>query len=87
MVAHASVEQALAGLRPSLAADGFDLRVGAVDGDVVQVVLAAKPAACLDCLVPDDMLTRLLADAIRAQDPSLDSVVLVKEGFDALTEH
>lgn len=87
MVAQSSVESALAGLRPSLAADGFDLRVGSVDGDVVQVVLEAKPAACLDCLVPDEMLTQLLTDAIRAQDPSLDRVELVKEGFDALSEH
>jgi Fe-S cluster biogenesis protein NfuA len=87
MVAQQTVESVLDTLRPSLAADGFDLRVGDVSGDVVQVVLAAKPAACLDCLVPDDMLTQLIADAIRREDSSLERVDLVKEGFAGLSGH
>ena len=87
MVAHQTVESALAVLRPGLAADGFDLRVGDVTDGVVQVVLEAKPAACLDCLVPDEMMTQMIADAIRREDPSLDRVDLVKEGFEGLTDH
>jgi Fe-S cluster biogenesis protein NfuA len=87
MVAQQTVESALAVLRPGLAADGFDLRVGDVDGGVVKVVLEAKPAACLDCLVPDEMMTQMIADAIRREDPSLDRVDLVKEGFENLSDH
>jgi hypothetical protein len=87
MVARDHVESALEVPRPSLAIDGFDLRVGEPVGDVVRVVLAAKLGACLDCLVPDAMLTQFPDDAIRGTDPSLDRVELVKEGFDALTGH
>jgi hypothetical protein len=87
MVAQQTVESVLAVLRPGLEADGFDLRVGELHEGVVQVVLAAKPAACLDCLVPDDMMTQMIDDAIRREDPSLDRVELVKEGFEELSEH
>jgi Fe-S cluster biogenesis protein NfuA len=83
MVEEHIVESALATLRPSLATDGFDLRAGRLgaDGDV-QVILEAKPGACLDCLVPDDLMAQVIDDAIRSQDPSLGRIELVRQGFD-----
>jgi Fe-S cluster biogenesis protein NfuA len=84
----ATVETALAGLRPALAADGFDLRLGSIESDgSVKVVLEAKPDACMDCLVPDEMLVQILDKAIRDQDAGLGSVVLDKVGFDAVAGH
>jgi Fe-S cluster biogenesis protein NfuA len=84
----ATVETALAGVRPALAADGFDLRLGSIGPDgSVKVVLEAKENACLDCLVPDEMLVQILDKAIRDQDAGLGSVVLDKVGFDAVADH
>jgi hypothetical protein len=87
MVQQNSVESALEMLRPGLAADGFDLRAGVLEDNDVQVILAARPDACLDCLVPDDLMIQIIDDSIRRQDPSLGAVELVREGFEAITEH
>jgi Fe-S cluster biogenesis protein NfuA len=81
------VESALEKLRPSLVADGFDLRASKRSDDgTVEVILEADPAACLDCLVPDGVIIQILEDAIREQDSSLSGVVLVKRGFDNIAE-
>jgi Fe-S cluster biogenesis protein NfuA len=85
MIETATVESALDSLRPGLAEDGFELRVGEIDGDDVRVVLAAGPGACLDCLVPDEFIVAMVQDLIRKQAGSLGSVHLVKEGFEAAT--
>lgn len=83
-----AVESALDILRPGLTSDGFELRIGSLDADgAVQVILEAKPDACLDCLVPEEMMVQMIETAIRDQDPSLERVVLIKSGFDTLTDH
>ena len=83
-----TVETALENVRPALAADGFDLRLDHIGADgSVGIVLEAKPDACLDCLVPDDMLVQILETAIREQGPGLDHVVLTKSGFEAVADH
>jgi Fe-S cluster biogenesis protein NfuA len=77
-----AVENALEGLRPGLAADGFDLRLLAIEpGGRVDIVLEAKPDACLDCLVPQEMLVQIIEAAIRERDTRLDRVVLTRSGF------
>lgn len=82
------VESALAKVRPALDADGFDLNLRSVAPDgAVEVVLAARPDACMDCLVPDEMLVQILETAIRAEGDGLAGVTLTKEGFDAVAEH
>jgi Fe-S cluster biogenesis protein NfuA len=84
----AAVETALNNVRPALDADGFDLRLDSVGDDgAVGVVLAARPDACLDCLVPDEMLVQIIETAIRDQEPGLRQVTLTKTGFDAVAEH
>lgn len=83
-----AVETALENVRPALAADGFDLRLENIaPGGAVEIVLEAKPDACLDCLVPDEMLVQIIETAIRDQDSSLDHVVLSKAGFEAVADH
>jgi len=85
---HGAIESALDTLRPSLASDGFDLSLLSADsGGVVEVVLTATPQACLDCLVPDDLMVGILDNAIRKVEPDLDHVELVKRGFDSVTTH
>lgn len=75
------LQDALAKLAPSLDADGFDLRLGDIAGDgTVQVLLEAKPNACLDCLVPQEMLLATIEKAISQEGESA-KVVLVRIGF------
>jgi hypothetical protein len=88
VIENSAVESALETLRPGLGSDGFELRVGAIAPDnAVQVILAATPDACLDCLVPDELIVSMLEDAIRQQDPAVSRVDLLKVGFDAVTPH
>ena len=88
MIQESAIESALATLRPGLSSDGFDLRVGEPqDGDDAQVILEAKPDACLDCLVPDAVMVQMLETAIRQKSPSLGKVELVRQGFDAVEGH
>lgn len=79
-----AVREAVASLRPSLDADGFDLKVATVtEAGTVEVILAASADACLDCLVPDDTLVAILDRAVRDREPGLQKIVLTKAGFDA----
>lgn len=83
-----AVEKALANVRPALAADGFDLRVGSIEADnSVRVILEAKPEACMDCLVPDAVLVAILDKAIRDQDPNVGTVTVDKVGFEGVEAH
>lgn len=76
-----AVEEALTELRPSLAADGFELKVDSLAGDDVEVGLVALPDACMDCLVPDDMMVGILETSIRRRWPEVGKVTLNKHGF------
>jgi len=84
----AAVETALDNVRPALDADGFDLRLDSLGDDgTVGIVLEARPDACLDCLVPDEMLVQIIETAIREQEPNLSRVTLARSGFEAVAEH
>jgi Fe-S cluster biogenesis protein NfuA len=81
------VEAALDELRPGLASDGFKLGLHELtsDGRIV-IAVEALPTACMDCLVPDDMLTLMLETVIRGRSPEAGVVEIVKVGFDT-AEH
>lgn len=84
----AAVEKALDNVRPALEADGFDLRLQQVVGEGdVEVVLEAKPDACHDCLVPDELLVQIIETAIRDEDPGVGRVTLIKVGFEGAASH
>ncbi len=77
------IERALESLRPAMGADGFELRLGSIDPDgSVRIVLEAGPNACMDCLVPDDVLVGILERTIRAEAPAVGRVVLEKRNID-----
>jgi Fe-S cluster biogenesis protein NfuA len=78
---------ALDSIRPGLEADGFDLYVKSETAGDVIVCLAATAEACLDCLVPDDLLQQIVESALREAAPGIRKVILVKEGFDAHPAH
>lgn len=87
MVETSAVEAALAQLQPSLDEDGFALSVGAISESGVEVILTVQqPDACLDCLVPDDLMVAMLRDAIskQAQVAEVGPVTLTKKGFEDL---
>jgi Fe-S cluster biogenesis protein NfuA len=78
-----AVEAALSELRPSLAEDGFELSLRDIIDGEASIVLTALPAACGDCLVPDDMLRSILHSAITSRTTDVSAVALLKVGFDA----
>jgi len=61
----AVVDRALDPVREGLEADGFRLTVeeGVAAGSV-RVVLSATPDACMDCLVPDEIMVAIIERAI-----------------------
>lgn len=83
-----TVDEALAGVRSGLEADGFKLYAHEVTegGDVV-VALEAGSADCLECLVPDAILERMLDSAVREQNPQVGTVSLLKIGFEGIEQH
>ncbi len=83
-----TVDEALAGVRTGLEADGFKLYAQSVTagGDVV-VALEAVTADCLECLVPDAILQRMMDQAVREKNPDLGVLTVVKVGFEGLDQH
>jgi hypothetical protein len=78
------IESALDTLRPGLAADGFELHTAPSEtADQVQVVLEATREACLDCLVPENILVGIIEDTIVACGVKGVRVKLIKKGFDS----
>lgn len=75
------IEAALDELRPSLDADGFELSLESVEDGAANVALTATPDACMDCLVPDEMMVSMLEGVIRDNEPSVTQVVLKKYNF------
>jgi Fe-S cluster biogenesis protein NfuA len=83
-----AIEAALDQLRTGLDADGFRLGLHRLDPDGrIVISLEALPEACLDCLVPDAMLTQMVEMAVRGHVPDAPGVELVKIGFDGDSSH
>lgn len=78
----AELSKGIEALAPMLDADGFELILGEVDQARVEVILRPKSAACLDCLVPDDMLRTILLAELQKHDSNVLRVDLVKQGFE-----
>jgi hypothetical protein len=82
-----NISGALDGIRSGLQADGFDLYVKEAMDESVVVCLEATPAACLDCLVPDELLLQIVESAVRTAEPGVREISLVKKGFAVLPAH
>lgn len=77
-----AAEEALRQLRPALTADGFDLRLGPARADgAVEIILEAKPGACVDCLVPDATVLSIIEMALGEAGGPSQRVILTKVGF------
>lgn len=81
-IAPEKLEQALDVLRPGLDSDGFQLSVEDIgDGGAISVALTATPEACMDCLVPDEMMVDMIKGVMQELEPGVRSVVLNKYGM------
>lgn len=82
-IARDRIEEALDVLRPGLDADGFALSIESVEPDgAVNVALTATPEACMDCLVPDEMMVSMIEGTMKEKDPGVDRVILKKYNFE-----
>jgi len=55
----------------TLAADGYRRQI-AETGDRVRVTITAGPEACADCLVPENLMRGILAQALGVPGDSID---------------
>ena len=60
-----AIEAALTPIRRSLQLDGFDLKVEAIDGGVVSILVFAGPDACLECLIPEEHFKLRIQDRLK----------------------
>lgn len=58
-----AVSEALGNMRRMLRADGYDLEIG-VEAGVVGLTVVATPEACEECLVPKQLFTTMVVDAL-----------------------
>ena len=70
-----SIEHALDPFRQSLAADGYGLRVDAVEAGVLRLSIVAQAGACEECLVPRALMTAMIQDSI-SQEPGIHEIEL-----------
>jgi hypothetical protein len=63
----AEIDEALAGLRGALNADGYEMRV-ALDGASLTVAVDAGPEACAECLVPKTLMLEMIRAVVPATD-------------------
>jgi hypothetical protein len=55
----------------TLAADGYHLQI-AEAGDRVRVTITAGPDACVDCLVPENLMRGILGQALGVPQDTID---------------
>ncbi len=70
------LRDALQQLRDVLTGDGYDLDWALRTGNQVAVKVIAGPDACADCLVPQSIMTAILADALAGTPYRLESIEL-----------
>jgi hypothetical protein len=58
--AKATIDAALAGLRSTVAADGYELVWSMEPGDQIGIRVIAGPDACAECLVPPDLMRSIV---------------------------
>ena len=68
---------ALGDLRQALQADGADMEVEGLEAGVATIRLVLGPEACLDCIMPKDVLEKILLSSIRKSTPDVTRVHLI----------
>jgi Fe-S cluster biogenesis protein NfuA len=79
----AAVEAAIDDLRRSLQADGGDLLFQSIDNGVVRCRLILSPNACLECILPKDVLEQVITYSVQERDPSVVGAQLEHPRIDA----
>ena len=59
-----AVDEAFAGIRVGLQADGYDLEVAEASGTVLKVTIVALEGACEDCLSPPSVMSMILSGSL-----------------------
>ncbi len=72
-----AVGQVLEPLAEGFRSDGADLAVDEASDQQVTVRLVTSPATCLECIMPADVITRVLETAVRESFPQLGRFVFV----------
>lgn len=54
-------------IRSGLEADGYELIVRGQDEDALEIEIAATPDACEDCLVPKEIMSRIIATKLELE--------------------
>ena len=62
-------EAALSGLRDVLIADGYDVSLSISGPETLGLDVIAGPGACAECLVPKDLMTAIVMDALAGTIP------------------
>ncbi len=60
----ASIDEELVGVRDTLQADGYELRVDRLEGDLLRLSVIAGEGACEECLVPKDILAMMVQQSL-----------------------
>jgi hypothetical protein len=79
----AAASRALSGIRAMLAADGYGMSLRALGTDTLAVDIVAGPDACAECLVPKDIMSGIVGDALGSVVP----VARIKLSYPAESSH
>ncbi len=71
------IQATIASLREAFEADGADLVLEAIEGDVVRVRLILRPNACKECILSTHILEGMLLGAIQQEEPRIGRVDLI----------
>ncbi len=74
------LERVIAEFRPGFQADGMDVAVGTIDSaGEVQIKVLLGPDACIECLIPEDLMADMFKAAMRDVMPNLTRINIVRE--------
>lgn len=71
------VRVSLEGLRKGFNADGADLEVVSVEAGDATIQLIGLDDTCWDCIVPPDLLERVVSDTVLEACPDITHITLV----------
>jgi Fe-S cluster biogenesis protein NfuA len=71
------LQEALEGLRSGFQADGADLEIRNMDDGTVEVELVFGPDVCEECILPGEMITKIVEKRLKEQVPDLKAVKLI----------
>jgi hypothetical protein len=74
MIDREQAEEAVAGLRALVAADGGDVLITDTGDDSVRLALILETAECAECVMPRQFLEQVALDMMKPTLPGLDRV-------------